>query len=605
MLRTAAIIIISLVIFIAALLSQKPKYAVLAAFVAVLGFAGPYLVEVADSGRPETTDSSVMEIAQQFSDGNYSYIVLYYNSEVYGQADLKKQIDPLISDHIKNTVANYKDESISYENAYSAVIPFVDLEDSLLSELAQGQLRNMEKIRGFHLLFLAGKEYIAKGDYLNAIQSFSEITGDSDYYNDAQNEIDECVNHLIGREETPQNVDDYLNSMSRINQALVLLPTNSQLLQYLENLYTGYENLIIEEVTILLSAEKYDEAQSLISKALNNISSDNLQQLNDSIQRIRERGTAYVDATGTVYTAAQAVCVEHRGNLTVYGQKDAYSFTAPIRGVYRFYFENVDADFRADLSIYDSAGKRVERRYCTSSDDGVTAELSAGREYSAVVEASIFQGTYTLTIGQPKLPVNISAYETVYDSIEYTDQQNEYIFIPALNGTYRFELTDIVNGFKMWIRIYDSLGYKVDSDLISGNLEGVTAQLEAGQRYTVQVVYYNSKGTYTMNIGKQQAAQDVSGQNYIRGNIKHTGQENVYIYTPYSMGRYKLQLNGLVNGFRVNLFVYDSLGYKIGGMYAMGNEDEIIVDLMAETTYRITVSQYSGSGDYEVQILQE
>lgn len=60
-----------------------------------------------------------------------------------------------------------------------------------------------------------------------------------------------------------------------------------------------------------------------------------------------------------------------------------------------------------------------------------------------------------LNVGRQKKTREITDYTAVSDSIQYTDQENNYSFVAKYDGTYRFELSDVPNGTDLEMGIYN------------------------------------------------------------------------------------------------------------------------------------------------------
>jgi len=355
-----------------------------------------------------------------------------------------------------------------------------------------------------------------------------------------------------------------------------------------------YEPLIISRANELVDIGKYDEASNVVSEALDRVSSDSLQQLLSSIQGMQEKDSKY--------TAKNVDFITYSGSINSSDQTDVYSLEAPTTGYYRFDLSDMVSGFSVRLQVHDSAGSKVGGDSGIGNENGITCELAQGNTYTVKVMSYSNTGSYALTIGQQKEMFDISTKELVYDSIEYKNQQNEYTFIPLIDGTYRFDFTNLINGFSLRVHVYDSLGYKVGGDSGLGNGSGVTVELTANEIYTIKVIQYSSVGAYTMAIGKQQNIQNITGSDSVSGDITFKSQKNIYEYIPSSTGEYVFSLNNMVSGFSVRLQIYDSLGYKVGGDSGMRNDSKVTVNLTAGETYTIYLMQYGDTGSYDINI---
>jgi len=356
-----------------------------------------------------------------------------------------------------------------------------------------------------------------------------------------------------------------------------------------------YEPLIVSQANELINSGDYDGALNIVIKALDIIDSDSLRQLLSHIQAMQENDLKY--------TAKNVDFITYSGAINSSDQTDTYSLEAPVTGYYRFDVSDMVSGFNVKIYIYNSMGAKVGGGSGIGNDGGVTCELIQGESYTVNVISYLKTGSYTLTIGQQKENIDISAKEIICDSIEYIGQQNEYVFIPSIDGTYRFDFSDVVSGFSVKCYVYDSLGYKVGGSSGLGNGDGVTIGLTSNEIYTIKVIQYSNKGSYTLTIGKQQATQDLTEKNAVSGKITYRDQKNNYIYTPSSTEEYILSLYNMINGFSVKLYVYDSLGYKVGGCSGAGNGYKLTVKLTEGETYTIQLIQYSNMGSYDMDIL--
>ena len=58
----------------------------------------------------------------------------------------------------------------------------------------------------------------------------------------------------------------------------------------------------------------------------------------------------------------------------------------------------------------------------------------------------------------------------------------------------------------------------------------------------------------------------------------------------------------MMSGFRVKLYIHDSLDYEISGTYGLENNDEITAELTADKTYTIYLIQYEEYGNLSLNI---
>ncbi|MCM1048287.1 MAG: hypothetical protein NC433_07675 [Clostridiales bacterium] len=181
-------------------------------------------------------------------------------------------------------------------------------------------------------------------------------------------------------------------------------------------------------------------------------------------------------------------------------QINNYSYVAGNDGTYRFEFSNVPngTDFR--LWIYNSGWEKIKSDYNLDNGDGLTQQLTAGETYYICVEQYRGLGLYTLNIGQKKAAADITDFRAVSDSIQYTDQKNDYSFTPKLEGTYIFTFSNVSEGNSFRLGVFNSGWEKLKEGYNFGNNEGVEVFLSAGESYFIQAAQYDGCGNYTLTV---------------------------------------------------------------------------------------------------------
>lgn len=159
-------------------------------------------------------------------------------------------------------------------------------------------------------------------------------------------------------------------------------------------------------------------------------------------------------------------------------QKNKYTFTAPISGVYQFDIteSNVNNSFR--LMMWDDKDNNISDTY----NDGFYEELDGGKLYEIQVRQSIGIGNYCLKIGFQKPAIDVTGYTQVVDSIEYTDQKNIYNFTPDISGRYRFDITETNANNSYRIIVFDHLDNVVGDTYDSG----ISLNLEKDEIYEIK-----------------------------------------------------------------------------------------------------------------------
>lgn len=191
------------------------------------------------------------------------------------------------------------------------------------------------------------------------------------------------------------------------------------------------------------------------------------------------------------------------GEVSSDGQSNDYEYISPLSGTYRFEFSNVPNGTDLRLRIYNSGWEEMKSDYDLDNGDGLTEFLTAGETYYIRVEQYREYGAYTLNIGPKKEVVDITNNTAVSDSIQYTDQENDYIFKVKSEGKYIFVFSNVLEGNSFRLKVYNSGWEELKSDYNLGNDGGVEVSLSAGESYFIRVTQYNGCGNYILTAERQ------------------------------------------------------------------------------------------------------
>ena len=199
---------------------------------------------------------------------------------------------------------------------------------------------------------------------------------------------------------------------------------------------------------------------------------------------------------------------------------------------------------------------------------------------------------------------SIVQFDTYDGYISGDDDVNEYTVTAKYDGRYRFDVSDMMNGFKVNIAVYAPDGTSVsESSYGLMTNEGITATLEAGITYVVKVTQYRNDGHYCLTIGQQKETIDITDIDILHDGIEYIDQENRYTLTTRYGGKYRFDLGNNYSGFKANIIVVDDHNYeKARTDYGLENNEGISADLEANKTYSVFVRQYRGTSTYDLLI---
>lgn len=126
---------------------------------------------------------------------------------------------------------------------------------------------------------------------------------------------------------------------------------------------------------------------------------------------------------------------------------------------------------------------------------------------------------------------------------------------------------------------------------------GITADLDANTEYYFVVEQGYNTGSYTLNIGSQRPAIDISTYKSVDDSTQFTNQRNIYSFTSSVAGSYRFELSNISQDAWFKFYLYNSSMEQLE--YGSGdNGDGITADLDANKKYYFVVEQGGNIGSY-------
>ena len=291
------------------------------------------------------------------------------------------------------------------------------------------------------------------------------------------------------------------------------------------------------------------------------------------------------------------------GQLTASG-REIIPWQAEIDGRYRIWIEDQRAGSEFKLKVRNSLGQTVNHNDFYNYAPGLTVDLTAGAQYEIELNYQSVQGGCTLCVGIPRPPMYIGAGRMIRDSISFREQINLCAFTAEVSGGYRVEVTGMLQGNEINLKLMNEQGYILEHTsfgAVQGT--GISADLEAGKTYFIQVTERNGPCTYELTIGKPNLVLDLSGADAVGDRLYYRDQKNVYRYTAPVSGQYTISVAYVESTQEtVTVSVLDIQGYKLEGRTSMGRDSSFKVNLDAGVTYQLAVKQRDACGEYTLVI---
>ncbi len=292
-------------------------------------------------------------------------------------------------------------------------------------------------------------------------------------------------------------------------------------------------------------------------------------------------------------------------NFKFEGQKKNYKFIAPEDGIYRFLFEidNVEEYYSVEL-----CKKNHEIIQTFNSNNDKNIELQKNEEYIIVFSQENGLPECSVKIFIPNPIINIDD-NIIQGTINYTGQEDTYLYKAISNGKYGFKL-DISNAnYSYGIQILDSKNNTVvDSNYYSSqnNDNYINANLSYENTYKIKVNFYSSLNDenfdYSIEIHNPNLPSKIDSPT-IDGEFNFGGQENIYYYTPKKSGSYYLVFNDNNEPMQYKVSFSDEKKHLQGPK--SNHSTSASFELIAGEEYEITVIQVNDYGNYHINIKEK
>lgn len=161
-------------------------------------------------------------------------------------------------------------------------------------------------------------------------------------------------------------------------------------------------------------------------------------------------------------------------------------------------------------------------------------------------------------------------------------------------GWYSHEIcTNCGDGY---VKFIDPTGH----NFVGGNCTTCGAKNANFTTMTIHGLVQNSM-TVTPAAGDTYTAE-VAVIEVVAGTFTQTGEEHVYTLTAANAGVYRLWFSEIYSGNDVDLYIYDSVGTRIGYNTYCGNDEGCTVTLEAAGVYTVKVSQRRGLCSYNLNL---
>lgn len=238
--------------------------------------------------------------------------------------------------------------------------------------------------------------------------------------------------------------------------------------------------------------------------------------------------------------------------------------------------------------------EKDESETIDSQEESLSGEMTVDKLMVSSISLSAIEDT--------SIDVSATTIEQKNGAIIEKEQCDEYSFIPERDGTYRFEFSNLDEGYYYRIGVYNVAGLRVGGGTY-GNKDGLTTNLNGKEEYVITIEQNaDYLGSYTLNIGKQKEIVDITDFTIVNDSIQFKSQKNNYSFTPLIDGKYHFGFSNIPEGYSYRISVHNAGGERIdSGTYGKG--EGLTVKLSAGQTYIVDVEQNADYlGNYTLNV---
>lgn len=216
--------------------------------------------------------SASSRVLDSIDKGNYVAAGELYSKNVLGNYNLESEVHDGAYTRMDAAIDGYNQGEKTYEAA-KAVLETIERSGICDAADVREKYNALDELASSKNSYNFGNEYIANGDYENAIIQYGQVSSEDTNYDaaqlakaDAAGKFKEAV---LAEAAANVAVSDYESALRTLQNASRILGSDPDLNSYVEKYQTAYENFkveqLLQEASALGSQEKYGEAYQLLN----------------------------------------------------------------------------------------------------------------------------------------------------------------------------------------------------------------------------------------------------------------------------------------------------------------------------------------------------
>lgn len=207
----------------------------------------------------ENAEKQVQKVMENIKNAQYEDAYELYEEKIVEDSEKVNDLENEIKKYLENSQQEYFEEKIDYERLCDIIeeVKKYELED--LEELLTEVEKYGEKFYNSRTAYVKAEEYMADGDYENAMKYYGKVHADDSYAEEAEKKkadvMETYKKEILSKAEEYAGEGNYDEALETINSGLDILSYDEDLFAKIETYNAGKEQQKIG--TVLVEAKSY------------------------------------------------------------------------------------------------------------------------------------------------------------------------------------------------------------------------------------------------------------------------------------------------------------------------------------------------------------
>lgn len=197
------------------------------------------------------------------------------NSGVKDKFVQEMLLQKLVKNDCNSIVDDFKTNKVNFDEAIEKLDAYASLEDKKIADYLSKKSKVVDDLNTSMNSYAKAEKLYESGKYAEALEKYALVVKEDDNYKDAQEKLSKCVEKyreaILSKTENPSSQTDYETAIETLNIALKIVPDDDKLTARLNELESGYADLLKSEAltngTQYIQEGKFEELFTILNKA--------------------------------------------------------------------------------------------------------------------------------------------------------------------------------------------------------------------------------------------------------------------------------------------------------------------------------------------------